>query len=132
MDEHIWYLATCQDCEPVIPQPFKNPDDRTNWAGKHAKSTGHMVLLEQDVREVEEIPSSVRFFRCSKCPVFKVVDTSIYTGWYELTTCNINGCDGSLTEITEEEARAYAKEMRDKEDKLSERLFQPPRAPRFG
>jgi hypothetical protein len=45
-----WYLAVCRDCKPIIPQPFSDADQRTDWAGKHAKGTGHRVVLDQEER----------------------------------------------------------------------------------
>ena len=45
-----YYLAICLDCEPVIPQPFTKPEDRTEWAGQHAAGVGHRVVLDRETR----------------------------------------------------------------------------------
>lgn len=37
-----WYIAQCQDCDPVAPQPFLLAADRDRWAGEH-RTTGHHV-----------------------------------------------------------------------------------------
>lgn len=48
----VWYLALCQDCEPLAPQPFVAPDPRDAWAERHHEATHHTVkrLLEVRVR----------------------------------------------------------------------------------
>lgn len=46
-----WYLAVCQDCTPVLPQPFTDPGERTDWATTHNVATGHRVLLTVEERQ---------------------------------------------------------------------------------
>jgi len=41
--EKTWYLATCLDCEPILPQPFRSEDERDWWAKGH-RVTGHTVV----------------------------------------------------------------------------------------
>ena len=43
MNEMDWYVALCEDCEPVLPQPFRDRVERDTWADKHRTATGHMV-----------------------------------------------------------------------------------------
>jgi hypothetical protein len=45
-----FHLAVCQDCEPVLPQPFSDEHERDHWAGAHARATGHLVELRTEVR----------------------------------------------------------------------------------
>jgi hypothetical protein len=42
-----WYLAVCQDCEPILPQPFRDETERDEWAAAHA-TTGHRVELREE------------------------------------------------------------------------------------
>jgi hypothetical protein len=44
-----WYLATCLDCMPILPQPFRDKSERDEWAGAHA-TTGHRVRLHEQLR----------------------------------------------------------------------------------
>jgi hypothetical protein len=44
-----WYLATCVDCVPILPQPFRDRAERDEWAGAHA-TTGHRVRLHEQLR----------------------------------------------------------------------------------
>jgi hypothetical protein len=44
-----WYLATCLDCVPILPQPFRDKAERDEWAGAHT-TTGHRVLLHEQLR----------------------------------------------------------------------------------
>jgi hypothetical protein len=37
-----WYLAICEDCQPLLPQPFRDSAERDAWAKAHAE-TGHTV-----------------------------------------------------------------------------------------
>lgn len=39
-----WWLAECQDCEPVLVQPFRDEADRDEWTTIHSATTGHVVL----------------------------------------------------------------------------------------
>lgn len=39
----IFFIAECQDCEPVLPQPFYGEGERDQWAGAHSSATGHAV-----------------------------------------------------------------------------------------
>lgn len=46
-----WYLATCDTCEPRLPQPFRHLDDRTEWVREHTDANiNHTVTLTQEVR----------------------------------------------------------------------------------
>ena len=44
------YLATCQDCVPVLPQPFSDKSERDTWARVHRDATGHAVDYEDRPR----------------------------------------------------------------------------------
>lgn len=46
----IWYLATCADCTPQLPQPFTDREERNRWAIAHNEATDHAVLLHQDAQ----------------------------------------------------------------------------------
>lgn len=46
-----WYLATCQVCEPVAPQPFRNATERDEWTIAHTFATGHVVVDSEEVRK---------------------------------------------------------------------------------
>jgi len=46
-EDAVWYLATCMDCSPVLPQPFSHRHERGTWADAHVKATGHTVQLWQ-------------------------------------------------------------------------------------
>lgn len=37
-----WYLAVCETCQPVLPQPFRDKAKRDTWADEHG-ATGHTV-----------------------------------------------------------------------------------------
>lgn len=45
-----WYLATCQACTPVLPQPFTDEAERDQWADAHWTGTGHVVTRMTQVR----------------------------------------------------------------------------------
>jgi hypothetical protein len=30
-----WWLAVCADCEPVLPQPFRDEDAAREWQRQH-------------------------------------------------------------------------------------------------
>lgn len=45
-----WFLAICQDCEPILPQPFYVQAERDEWAEKHRTATGHRVELVTEHR----------------------------------------------------------------------------------
>ncbi len=45
-----WYLAECQDCMPVLPQPFSDPGERTDWIVAHRRATGHRVTCREETR----------------------------------------------------------------------------------
>lgn len=38
-----WYLAVCEDCTPILPQPFRDPAERDGWKAAHETGTGHTV-----------------------------------------------------------------------------------------
>lgn len=50
MADTTWYIAECQDCEPVLPQPFRSAIDRADWALAHESATGHDVVRRTEVR----------------------------------------------------------------------------------
>ena len=42
-----WWLVGCQECGG-LPQPFRDPEARAEWATEHVGATGHhMIWLEQ-------------------------------------------------------------------------------------
>lgn len=43
VDEH-WFLATCLNCEPPLPQPFRDEAACEAWAKEHG-TIGHEVVL---------------------------------------------------------------------------------------
>lgn len=45
----VFYVATCEDCQPVLPMPFTDPEKRHEWAQEH-RSTGHQVRLSRETR----------------------------------------------------------------------------------
>jgi hypothetical protein len=44
-EEMGWFIATCEDCQPRLPQPFTDRSERDEWADKHRTATGHMVTI---------------------------------------------------------------------------------------
>jgi hypothetical protein len=46
----IWYLATCLNCTPVLPQPFYSEDHRNGWAELHRIATKHIVVYDEETR----------------------------------------------------------------------------------
>jgi hypothetical protein len=46
----VWYLAICQDCTPVLPQPFSDEGERDRWAEAHRAATGDRVWTAMEVR----------------------------------------------------------------------------------
>lgn len=47
--EDVWYIAECQDCVPVLPQPFTSATERGEWAEAHRR-TGHTVTTREESR----------------------------------------------------------------------------------
>lgn len=45
-----FYLAVCQVCTPILPQPFTDQRERAAWVTGHAAATGHRVTLSTEVR----------------------------------------------------------------------------------
>jgi hypothetical protein len=45
-----FYVAECQDCTPVLPQPFSDPAERARWTETHREATGHVVVIRDEVR----------------------------------------------------------------------------------
>jgi hypothetical protein len=43
----MFYLAICQDCTPVLPQPFLDFKERARWTKAHRDGTGHVVTYEE-------------------------------------------------------------------------------------
>lgn len=46
-----WHLAICVGCDPIAPQPFKDPVLRDIWAREHAAETGHEVAKAEGAAE---------------------------------------------------------------------------------
>lgn len=38
-----WFLAVCEDCTPILPQPFRDRAERDGWKAAHETGTGHTV-----------------------------------------------------------------------------------------
>jgi hypothetical protein len=55
-DPMTWYIAERQDCDPVLPQPFRSASDRDAWADAHSQATGHSVT-----RRTEPAPTRIRW-----------------------------------------------------------------------
>jgi hypothetical protein len=49
--EMNWYIATCEECTPRLPQPFTDRIERDEWADKHATATGHQVTRYAQIRK---------------------------------------------------------------------------------
>jgi len=45
-----YYLATCQDCTPILPQPFTDPGERDTWTQAHFAATGHKIAWRDEIR----------------------------------------------------------------------------------
>lgn len=43
-----WFLATCEDCTPRLPQPFRDFAGRAEWAKAHRDATGHSVVFSEE------------------------------------------------------------------------------------
>ncbi len=43
MAERLYYIATCQDCKPILPIPFFKKVERDKWESAHVEGTGHIV-----------------------------------------------------------------------------------------
>src|SRR5258708_14221106 len=39
----MFYLATCQDCGPLLPRPCTDAAERAKWDEAHIAATGHRV-----------------------------------------------------------------------------------------
>jgi hypothetical protein len=46
----VFYLAICQDCTPILPQPFSDETERDQWLAAHAGGTGHRVWTAVETR----------------------------------------------------------------------------------
>ena len=44
----VWFIAECQDCTPVLKQPFEIQGQRDNFANEHVSATGHNVHTWQE------------------------------------------------------------------------------------
>lgn len=42
----VWHLATCIDCTPILPQPFRDEAQRNKWADTH-ETIGHTVVRQE-------------------------------------------------------------------------------------
>jgi hypothetical protein len=48
-DVVVWYLAICHRCGGEdLAEPFRDEDERDEWATKHVAETGHTVQLTID------------------------------------------------------------------------------------
>jgi hypothetical protein len=103
--------------------PFGTAAERNWWAGEHSELCSHKVLLDEETREEEPTPSNVRFFRCSTCTALNIVDTNVYKGTDDLTTCNVSGCNNLVEEITLEQARVYFELLKAREEPLFMKRF---------
>jgi hypothetical protein len=45
-----WYLATCVDCKPMLPQPFTERANRDEWASVHSDAVRHTVAIATQER----------------------------------------------------------------------------------
>lgn len=52
VEKKTFYLATCLDCDPVLPMPFGSVMERLAWVAGHKNSTGHRVTLSQEAKLV--------------------------------------------------------------------------------
>ena len=46
----VFYLAICQDCTPILPQPFHGEAERDQWQVAHVSGTGHRVWTATETR----------------------------------------------------------------------------------
>lgn len=46
----IDYLATCLDCEPLLPMPFETREQRDDWLRQHKDSTQHHIVKASQFR----------------------------------------------------------------------------------
>jgi hypothetical protein len=46
-----WFIATCNQCTPRLPQPFRDETERNRWADAHESGTGHHVTISREVRD---------------------------------------------------------------------------------
>jgi hypothetical protein len=46
----VFYLAICQDCTPILPQPFFDETKRDQWLAAHVSGTGHRVRTAVETR----------------------------------------------------------------------------------
>lgn len=40
-----WYVAVCQECQPILPVPFETSTERSKWVEAHVEGTDHAVLV---------------------------------------------------------------------------------------
>jgi hypothetical protein len=45
-----FFLAICQDCTPILPQPFYDEAERDKWAAAHREATGHRIVSAEERR----------------------------------------------------------------------------------
>lgn len=39
------FIATCNDCTPILPMPFTDAGERADWVALHRDFTGHSIAL---------------------------------------------------------------------------------------
>jgi hypothetical protein len=44
----MWYIAECQDCTPILKQPFGKLYEHEAWVKAHVNATGHSVNIWQE------------------------------------------------------------------------------------
>jgi hypothetical protein len=55
----MWYLAIYLDCQPILPQPFRDKAERDAWASTHEEATDHMVVRSMPNQVQVEYPEGV-------------------------------------------------------------------------
>lgn len=55
-----WHLATCHRCDPDFSQPFRDEDERNDWAVAHVTQVGHTVHIHPAVSSTEHATALIR------------------------------------------------------------------------
>lgn len=45
----LYYMALCQNCESLLPQPFTAWQERNAWTQAHVEGTGHDVTQHTEI-----------------------------------------------------------------------------------